>query len=133
VKPHFNVTAALIMRNGRLLIARRPDGTHMGGLWEFPGGKQERGETLEECLVREILEETGATVLPGKCIFVAEHEYESRRVTLHFFRCALPDHGPLRGLEGQELRWVRPEELARFNFPPPDSSLVRRISSGRRP
>ncbi len=126
-KPHFHVTAGIIRRNGRLLITRRPRGGHLGGLWEFPGGKQEGAESLEECLVREIREELGIDVEPGECILVKDHEYEAKRVTLHFFACSPKGIGPVRGLEGQEVRWVRPEKLASYRFPPPDLSVIEHL------
>lgn len=128
-KPHIHVTAAIIRRDGRFLITRRPGGTHLGGLWEFPGGKQEGTESLEECLIREIREELGITVRPENRLFVKEHEYECRRVTIHFFSCASSSDFPARGLQGQEARWVRPEELTAYSFPPPDLSVIEYLSS----
>lgn len=127
MKPHFHVTAGIIRQHGRLLITRRPPGSHLGGLWEFPGGKQEESETLEACLVREIREELGVTVRAGERIRVVEHEYEEKRVTLHFFACTLEDHAAIRSLEGQEVRWVQPSELSSFRFPPPDRCVIEQL------
>jgi mutator protein MutT len=129
MKPHFQVTAGIIRRDGRLLITRRPEGSHLAGMWEFPGGKQEPGETLEACLAREIGEELGVEIRVGERIRVVEHEYEEKRVTLHFFLCELPDATGVRGLQGQELRWVRPEELTSFRFPPPDHGVIEHLQA----
>ena len=132
-KPLFHVTAGIIRRDGRLLITRRRAGSHLGGLWEFPGGKQEGNESLEACLVREIREELGVTVRAGERIRVVEHEYEEKRVTLHFFSCTLDDHATIRSLEGQEARWVNPSELSSFRFPPPDRCVIDQIQANGDP
>jgi len=129
LKPHFHVTAGIIRRDGRLLITRRRKGSHLGGMWEFPGGKQEPNETLAACLVREIREELGVTVRAGERIRVVEHEYEEKRVTLHFFLCELVEPADARGLEGQEVRWVGPSELSAFRFPPPDTSVIEHLQA----
>ena len=128
-KPHIHVTAGIIRRDGRVLITRRPEGRHLGGLWEFPGGKQEENETLEQCLVREIREELGVDVRPGKRLMEVDHEYEEKRVTLHFYACAPLSKREPCGLEGQETRWVRPKTLSRFSFPPPDARMIRRLQN----
>ncbi len=126
-KPHHHVTAGIIRRRDRLLVTRRPEGTHLSGFWEFPGGKQEPDESLEACLEREIQEELGTAARTGKRLFVVEHEYEDKRVTLHFFDCTLLGRVPTRGLEGQEVRWVRPEDLSELRFPPPDRCVIEHL------
>ena len=125
-KPHFHVTAALIRQNGKLLITKRPEGGHLAGLWEFPGGKQEEGETLEACLEREIREELGVRVKVGLCLATAEHEYSSRRITLHLFQC-VPLEGQPRGLEGQETKWIDPKDIRRYTFPPADLEIIEHL------
>ncbi len=127
MKPHFHVTAGIIRRDGRLLITRRRKGSHLAGMWEFPGGKQEENETLAACLVREIREELGVTVRAGERLRVVEHEYDEKRVTLHFFACTLEAHAAIRSLEGQEVRWVELSELSSFRFPPPDRCVIERL------
>jgi mutator protein MutT len=121
------VTAAVIERNGRFLLTRRLDGTHLGGQWEFPGGKCEPGETLHESLRRELDEELGVTPVIGDEIFHIEHTYPERTVRLHFFACAL-DVEPFPRL-GQEMRWVPRDELALLQFPDADRQLVARLSA----
>ena len=93
------VTAAVVERDGAFLLTRRLDGTHLAGRWEFPGGKLHAGETLEECLVREIREELDADVEVGPEILATVHDYPERSIELRFFRCALEvgpeaDDGP---------------------------------------
>ena len=122
------VTAAVIERSGAFLVTRRLEGVHLEGCWEFPGGKCEPGESRTACLKREILEELGIDVRIGPEIFVVEHAYPERIVELHFFACELA--GEPSPLLGQEIRWVRREELHTLDFPPADAELIERLRSG---
>ena len=119
------VVAAVIEREGRILIARRHGGSHLGGLWEFPGGKRQAGETPEAALVREIREELDAAVTVGELLDDVEWTYPEKTVRLLFFRCALA--GEPRAAEGQEIAWVAPADLDRYEFPPADEGLVARL------
>jgi mutator protein MutT len=119
------VVAAVIEREGRILIARRHGGSHLGGLWEFPGGKRQPGETPEAALVREIREELDAAVTVGELLDDVEWAYPEKTVRLLFFRCALDDEP--RAAEGQEIAWVAPADLDRYEFPPADGGLVARL------
>ena len=116
------VTAAVIERDGRLLVTRRPKGVHLEGLWEFPGGKCEADEPLADCLRRELVEELGAGAIVGDEIFSTSHDYPGRSVRLHFFACTLT--GEPRPMIGQEMRWVRRDELRSLKFPPADDELI---------
>jgi mutator protein MutT len=123
------VAAAVIERRGRVLITRRRAGTHLGGLWEFPGGKCEPGESLGDCLVRELREELGIAVEIGDQLLETTHAYPERRVELHFFSCdAAEEPAPLLG---QEMRWVERSELASLEFPPADAELIRQLAADR--
>jgi mutator protein MutT len=122
------VVAAVIERDGKLLITRRREGTHLSGLWEFPGGKPEPGEALEDALRREIREELDAALSVGERIGTVDWEYPDKRVSLVFFRCGV--QGEPRPLEGQEMAWVRPADLARYEFPAADTVLIERLSRG---
>lgn len=122
-KPHFHVTAGLIWRDGKVLITLRPKGSHLGGMWEFPGGKQEEEETLEACLSREMREELDMTVRPDRRRMTIDHEYESKRISLHVFDCTLLSGEP-RPLQGQAYRWAAPAELLNLPFPPPDVKII---------
>lgn len=124
----IHVTAGVVRKEGKILIARRPPGKHLEGLWEFPGGKLEPGETLSECMVREIREELGILVEPVSLIMTSANRYPDRSVVLHFFECRILSGEP-GGDPGQELKWVAPEELSLFRFPPPDRALVEFLMS----
>ena len=119
------VTAAVIERDGCFLVTRRPQGVHLEGYWEFPGGKCDPGEGLAACLARELREELDAAARIGDEVFTTTHAYPDRRVELHFLRCELA--GDVQPQLGQEMRWVRREELAALEFPPADAELIRRL------
>ena len=123
------VTAAIIERDGRFLMARRLKGSHLEGLWEFPGGKIEPGESLEACLARELDEELGVPCRVGRLRLATAHEYPGRRVELHFFDCEID--GDPRPLLGQELRWVGASELASLPLPEADAGLVALLTAPR--
>lgn len=117
------VTAAVVERDGTLLVTRRHAGVHLEGYWEFPGGKCDAGETLAACLARELREELDVDARIGHEVFTTRHAYPERCVELHFFRCQLL--GEPRPQLGQEMRWVRREELQSLEFPPADAELIR--------
>jgi mutator protein MutT len=120
------VAAGLIVHEGRYLIARRKAGVHLGGLWEFPGGKREAGESLEDCLHRELKEELNIRVNTPVPFRTVCHEYPEKKVELHFFHCRF-DAGEVTPLDCAEVRWVYPHELALFEFPPADRSVIRAL------
>jgi len=122
-KRQITVTAAIIWHEGRVLITKRPKGTHLEGLWEFPGGKKEGAETLEECIAREIKEELGVDVDPERRLLTVSHEYETKMVDLHIFECRLLNGSPFP-MEGQEIKWVRPCDMSGYAFPPPDIEVI---------
>ena len=117
------VTAAVVEIDGRFLVTQRQQGVHLEGLWEFPGGKCDRDETLKDGLARELLEELDVPSRIGAELFATTHAYPERTVELHFFRCELL--GEPRPQLGQEMRWVSREELATLEFPPADAELIR--------
>ncbi|RLB33702.1 MAG: 8-oxo-dGTP diphosphatase MutT [Deltaproteobacteria bacterium] len=122
-KRHFNVAAGIIWKGGKLLITKRPEGGHLSGFWEFPGGKQEGNESLTQCLEREIREELGISIKPSRLLLTVNHEYGSKQVSLHFFECSLLSGQP-QVLQCAEIRWVRPEELHLYHMPPPDQKII---------
>ena len=124
--PRVVVAAAVIERDGTFLVTRRMRGAHLEGCWEFPGGKCEEGEAHAACLEREIVEELDAPVRVGRELFTISHSYADRVVELHFFACDLL--GEARPVLGQEMRWVRREDLAALEFPPADEELIRILS-----
>jgi 8-oxo-dGTP diphosphatase len=124
------VTAAVIEHEGRYLVTRRPRGVHLEGYWEFPGGKCEPGESLADCLRRELQEELGVEAVIGEEIFTVTHDYPEKSVELHFLSCRLT--GEPTPLLGQEMRWVAREELRSLKFPPADDELIKILETDRR-
>jgi 8-oxo-dGTP diphosphatase len=116
---------ALLDADGRVLIAQRPQGKSMAGLWEFPGGKVEAGETPEAALIRELREELGVVVKPA-CLApltFASHGYERFHLLMPLYVCRRFEGTPI-GREGQSLKWVRPRELRSWPMPPADAPLI---------
>lgn len=116
---------ALIDKDGRVLLAQRPEGKSMAGLWEFPGGKVEPGETPEACLIREVKEELGIDTWQS-CLApltFASHSYEDFHLLMPLYACRKWE-GIARGIEGQNLEWVRPVRMADYPMPPADVPLV---------
>ncbi len=120
--PPIVVVAAVVEREGRFLLTRRLDGTHLEGRWEFPGGKCEDGERHDDCLRRELVEELGVAASVGDEILTVEHAYPERTVRLHFRRCRL-DGDPVPQL-GQEMKWASRPELSTLEFPDADRDLI---------
>jgi 8-oxo-dGTP diphosphatase len=126
-RPTIVVLAAVVEReDGRLLVTRRPRGTHLAGLWEFPGGKCEDGESHVACLARELREELDVASDVGEELLVTDHEYDDRVVRLHFRLCRIA--GEPRPMLGQEIRWVERGDLKDLEFPPADQALIELLS-----
>lgn len=121
-----DVAAGLVFRAGRLLITQRPQGTHLGGLWEFPGGKLESGETFENALVRELDEELAIDVDVGELVEAITHDYPEKSVHLKFFRCRLRAREP-HPHEVAAFAWVSRDELNDHQFPAADARLLDRL------
>lgn len=122
--PHHDIVVAVISdAQGRLLIARRPETAMLGGLWEFPGGKIEKGETLEQALIREIREELGVQIAIRRDFMVLKHAYSHFKITLHAYLCDLESGNP-EPRSSSELRWVLPQQLADFPFPKANRRLT---------
>jgi 8-oxo-dGTP diphosphatase len=116
---------ALIDADGRVLLSQRPEGKPLAGLWEFPGGKVEPGETPEASLIRELNEELGIDV-GAACLAplsFASHAYESFHLLMPLYVCRRWDGQPV-AREGQVLKWVRPQRLRDYPMPPADEPLV---------
>jgi A/G-specific adenine glycosylase len=124
--PHQEIAVGVVRRRGRLLLARRRDDQMLGGLWEFPGGKREPGETLAQCAARELREETGLRVRAGQPYPAVEHAYSHFRITLTAFRCAAPA-GRARPRSAAELKWIPPGDLPRYPMPKANRTIARAI------
>lgn len=131
--PHYIVTAAVICRQGQVLITQRPADGLLGGLWEFPGGKLQPGEDLEGCLRREFCEELGAGVVVQQRLGVYRHAYTHFRVTLHAFHCKLENGASLQPLQVNDLRWVAPAELLEFPMGKIDRQIAHDLLAQERP
>jgi 8-oxo-dGTP diphosphatase len=121
---------ALIDADGRVLIAQRPPGRSMAGLWEFPGGKVDLGETPEACLIRELHEELGI-VVNESCLApltFASHNYPDFHLLMPLYVCRRWE-GTVRAQEGQELAWVRPNQMKQFPMPPADIPLIPHLTA----
>ena len=116
------VSAAVIERDDAFLMTRRADDAHLGGRWEFPGGKVESGESREDALVREVDEELGCVARVGRLLLTTQHAYPDVHVELHFYAVVL-DGAPQARL-GQEMRWVARHELGALDLPEADADLV---------
>jgi 8-oxo-dGTP diphosphatase len=126
----IDVAIGLIWRDERLLIARRPEGVHLGGLWEFPGGKAESGETPEECLLRELQEELGIEATVTGRREAIQFTYPDRTVRLHPIDCRWLSGEP-HPTGCEDPRWVLPAELPSYEFPPANAALLASLGSGR--
>ncbi len=130
-QPHYIVVAAVIRREGKVLVAQRPADGLLGSLWEFPGGKVEHGETLEAALQREIREELDTEIAVEAPFGVYRHAYTHFKVTLHAFLCRLVGPEP-RPLQAQDVRWARPAGLDAFPMGKIDRQIARRVAETMR-
>lgn len=120
----IHVAAAVILdAAGQILIARRPADKHQGGLWEFPGGKVEAGETAPQALARELHEELGIQVRRARPLIRIRHDYSDKSVLLDVWRVVVFD-GQARGCEGQPIRWVPPAQLNEYEFPAANRPII---------
>jgi A/G-specific adenine glycosylase len=134
--PHYDVAAGIIRdAQGRLLIAQRPLEGLLGGLWEFPGGKQEQGETLAECLKRELREELAIEVSVGEFFVKVQHAFTHFKITLHAFEChyegATPPYTEPQTLQAANWAWVTEAELANYGFGKADREIIRALNERR--
>jgi len=119
------VVAAVIERDGKFLLTLRPDGTHLSGHWEFPGGKVHERETHTEALRREIFEELDAVATVGEMVHTVVHSYPDKTVELFFYRCELESEP--KPMMGQQMKWVSRGELATLPFPDADRDLISQL------
>ncbi len=124
--PHYDIGIGIVWRRGRVLIQQRPPKGLLGGLWEFPGGKRERGESFAACVKREAEEEVGLCVEVGREIAVVNHGYSHMSVTLHAFNC---EHvsGRVRLRAATAYKWVRPDELGAYAFPAANRRIIKKL------
>ena len=117
-------TAIIVDEKGRILIGQRPEGKALPGLWEFPGGKLEEGETIEQCIIREIKEELNVHCDVGKFLLTVSKEYEHGDFQLMVHEATIKDMEHLKANVHQDLRWVTPQEMKNYEFPPADVEII---------
>lgn len=122
--PYKRIGVAVIRNErGQILIDRRRQEGAMGGLWEFPGGKIEKHETVEECIAREIREELAIEVAVGECLTIVNHTYPTFKITLFVHECQYISGKP-QPLASDEIRWVNLEEMSQYNFPEANQAII---------
>lgn len=124
----IEVAAGIVFRDGRVLIAKRRPQDHLGGLWEFPGGKRQAGESYEACLHRELREELDIEVEVGERIADITHDYPEKTVHLEFFLCRWARYEP-RAVSCSDFAWVKRKELANYTFPAADAQLLAMLTA----
>ncbi|HPX69486.1 MAG TPA: 8-oxo-dGTP diphosphatase MutT [Bacillota bacterium] len=127
----YIVTAAAIIRDGKVLIAQRQQGSHMEYKWEFPGGKLEPDETPEECIIREIKEEMDIDIEVDDIYKVVKFRYEEKDILLLCYLCRIIK-GDLKAIECNDFRWVTKDELPGFDFVPADLPIVEKLINDKR-
>ncbi|MFV8782221.1 8-oxo-dGTP diphosphatase MutT [Microbulbifer sp. SA54] len=128
-KKSVHVAVGVILApDGRILLAKRPDHLHMGGRWEFPGGKVEAGETVQQAMTRELLEELDIEVLRLEKLIEVRHDYGEKQVFLDTW-CIVEFIGEARGVEGQELAWVSAADLSAYHFPDANQPIVEAVQA----
>lgn len=123
-KSKRDVAAGLIMCNGLLLIAQRKHGKSLEYKWEFPGGKLEEGETLEECLTREMMEEMQLKITVGKHFMDSSYDYDFGTIILHAYWATCKNQNVPVVLEHEQYKWVKPEDLSNYDFAPADKPII---------
>ena len=122
--PRVDVAIAIITRGGKVLICQRPPGASFAGYWEFPGGKREQGESIRDCLVREVREELAIDVEPTAALRPVDHDYPRGRIRLHPHLCT-PGASDPQLIASQAAKWVDPRDLKSYRFPPANESLIK--------
>lgn len=117
-------TAIIANEKGEILVGKRPQGKALAGMWEFPGGKQEEGETVEQCIVREIFEELNVHCSVGDFLLTVAKSYEHGDFKLMVYKATIDDMDNLRANVHDELRWIKPQNMIADEFPPADVAII---------
>ena len=120
------MAAGLVFKDGKLLIAKRPKRLHLGGMWEFPGGKLESDESYEMCLMREMREELGVGIKVGYEFEEVLHQYSEKTVLIKFFICSLFSGTP-KVIQCSDFQWINRNDLVRYDFPAADAKVISRL------
>lgn len=119
------VGTGIIVRNGKIFIGQRPEGKPLAGLWEFPGGKQEQGESIEECLIRELKEELSVDATVGKHIMDTIYKYPENEFRLHVYFVTIPEEAKIKLNVHQNSAWVSAQDMNKYKFPPADEEIIK--------
>jgi len=122
----IDVVAAVIIKDGKVLLAKRPKNKHQGGKWEFPGGKIEPDEKPLEALKREIKEEINLEIFDASLLHIVEHHYPDKSVRILFFNVHA-FNGEAKGLEGQEVKWLAIKEASELEFPEANRNMIAQL------
>lgn len=122
----------MIKDNGKFLITKRLENSPMGHCWEFPGGKIEPGETIEECIIRECQEEIAVTITPLKRLRDEWYDYPHGRIHLHFVLCEITEGKP-KPVQCREIKWIKDKEFVNYEFPPADVRVIKDLLSAPPP
>lgn len=117
-------TAIIVNDEGKILIGQRPEGKDLAGLWEFPGGKQEEGESVKECIIREIYEELNVHCEVGRFLLSVSKKYPHGEFKLMVYETRVKDIDKLKANVHQALRWITPDEMDNYKFPPADVEII---------
>lgn len=128
-RPHYNIAAGIICKDDKILIAQRPEKGLLGGLWEFPGGKQEKNETLQDTVVREVREELDIQIRAERMVAKLNHQYTHFTITLHIFICTFVSGAP-QPLGCTDWRWVTVDELKNYPFPRANTKIIEKLLAG---
>lgn len=130
--PHIEVGAGVIWRRGRILLCKRKAEAMLGGLWEFPGGKRRRGESIQRCIRRELMEECALPVTVGKHLIDVTHTYTHLKVTLRVYHCRA-GAGRVKLLGCADAKWVRPQDIPRYPLPAADVKILEALAKATSP
>ncbi len=125
-KPHYNIAAGIIWNKGQILISKRRENGLLGGLWEFPGGKIEKGENAQTCIIREVKEELGVLVQPTSFLKQIKHAYTHFSITMDAYHCDYLQGTP-QAIGCDNWKWITPEEIRLLPFPKANHKLFDKI------
>lgn len=125
-RPHKQIAVGILIKNGRVLIAKRRDDQMLGGLWEFPGGKVEPGESADDCVVREFSEEVNIAVEIIHPLCQVDHAFSHFSITINVYICGY-SHGKAKAVSGSEIKWVTPEKLTDYPFPKANQVIIKEL------
>ena len=127
MRPEIEVCAAMIYKDGKILISQRPKGDRYEGKWEFPGGKREEGEDLKQCIEREIREELGLKIETEEILFETLYEMRERKIRIYLLRCKLKGMVKKKDPSFHLYRWVTLKEAEKYDLLPPDREFIRKL------